>query len=302
MKMTVLASGLLGGLLCASPLAAQVPRDTPPPAIEMARRERDLRAAVAAGTATKDTYLELAALAKRQGRYGDAIEALRGAAALEPESAEAQHRLATFCWDAANKAETDPAAKMAYIRSGLAAEDRALALRPDYAEALTYKNILLRMQANFTLDPAERARLVAEADVLRNRVIELQRQEHPERPQTDTLDEAPPFTGFAEPFEQTFVRLQPVRIGGDIRQPTKIQDRKPVYPAIAQSARVQGVVIIEALIDESGSVANARILRSIPLLDQAALGAVSQWRFTPTEANGRPSGVLMTVTVNFTLQ
>jgi TonB family protein len=62
------------------------------------------------------------------------------------------------------------------------------------------------------------------------------------------------------------------------------------------------VVIIEAIIDPSGSIANARVLRSIPLLDEAALGAVSRWQFTPTEVNGQRVGVLMTVTVNFTLQ
>jgi len=71
--------------------------------------------------------------------------------------------------------------------------------------------------------------------------------------------------------------------------------------ADAQKARVQGVVILEALIDDQGSVANARVLRSVPLLDAAALDAVSRWRFTPTEIEGRRISLLMTVTVNFTL-
>ena len=97
----------------------------------------------------------------------------------------------------------------------------------------------------------------------------------------------PPFPGFSEPFDQAAARLQPVRVGGNIRAPTKIKDVKPVYPPDAQSARVQGVVIIEAIIDEDGSVANARILRSIPMLDSAALSAVSQWKFTPTAAEWR---------------
>jgi protein TonB len=74
-----------------------------------------------------------------------------------------------------------------------------------------------------------------------------------------------------------------------------------VYPAEAQASRVQGVVILEAIIDEQGNIANARVLRSIPMLDEAALGAVSQWKFTPTLLNGAPVPVIMTVTVNFTL-
>jgi protein TonB len=94
----------------------------------------------------------------------------------------------------------------------------------------------------------------------------------------------------------------PVRVGGNIKAPTKVKDAKPVYPAIAQSARVQGVVIIEATIGPDGTVRDAKVLRSIPLLDQAALDAVKQWQYTPTLLNGVPVPVIMTVTVNFTLQ
>jgi protein TonB len=94
----------------------------------------------------------------------------------------------------------------------------------------------------------------------------------------------------------------PVRVGGNIRPPTKIRDVKPIYPSIAQSARVQGVVIIEATIGPDGKVNDARVLRSIALLDQAALEAVRQWVFTPTLLNGVPVPVIMTVTVHFTLQ
>jgi TonB family protein len=93
-----------------------------------------------------------------------------------------------------------------------------------------------------------------------------------------------------------------VRVGGNIRPPTKVLDVKPVYPAEAQDARVQGFVIIEAVIDKDGKVINARVLRSIPILDQAALDAVRQWEFTPTTVNGVPLNVIMTVTVNFTLR
>ena len=94
----------------------------------------------------------------------------------------------------------------------------------------------------------------------------------------------------------------PVRVGGNIKQPTKVKNVPPVYPPIAQSARVQGVVIIEAVIGPNGRVQDARVLRSIPLLDQAALDAVKQWEFTPTLLNGVPVPVIMTVTVQFTLQ
>ena len=94
----------------------------------------------------------------------------------------------------------------------------------------------------------------------------------------------------------------PIRVGGNIRPPTKVRDVAPIYPPIAQSARVQGIVIIEATIGANGRVQNATVLRGIPLLNPAALLAVEQWEFTPTLLNGVPVPVIMTVTVNFRLQ
>lgn len=94
----------------------------------------------------------------------------------------------------------------------------------------------------------------------------------------------------------------PVRVGGNIKPPTKIKDVLPIYPPIAQSARVSGVVIIEATIGVDGSVTDARVIRPVALLDQAALDAVRQWKFSPTTLNGVAVPVIMTVTVNFTLR
>ena len=93
-----------------------------------------------------------------------------------------------------------------------------------------------------------------------------------------------------------------VRVGGKIRPPTKVKDVQPVYPAAAKSARVSGVVIVEATIGADGKVIDAKVLRSVPMLDQAALDAVRQWEFTPTLLNGAPVPVVMTVTINFKLQ
>ena len=96
--------------------------------------------------------------------------------------------------------------------------------------------------------------------------------------------------------------VQPIRVGGDIKEPKKIRHISPVYPAVAQAAAVQGVVILEAVIGRDGNVKNLQVLRSVPLLDQAAIDAVSQWGFTPTLLNGVPVEVIMTVSVNFSLR
>lgn len=97
-------------------------------------------------------------------------------------------------------------------------------------------------------------------------------------------------------------RSNPVRIGGDIRAPQKLHHVAPEYPALARAARVGGVVILEALIAEDGAVRDVRVLRSVALLDAAAIAAVRQWRFTPTLLNGTPVPVIMTVTVAFNLK
>jgi len=93
----------------------------------------------------------------------------------------------------------------------------------------------------------------------------------------------------------------PIRLHSGIRTPEKVVHIAPTYPAIARTSRVQGIVIIEAIIDSRGNVESARVLRSIALLDQAALDAVRQWKFTPTLLNGVAVPIIMTVTVNFTL-
>jgi protein TonB len=91
------------------------------------------------------------------------------------------------------------------------------------------------------------------------------------------------------------------RTGGAIREPRKIHDVPAIYPEVARAARIEGLVILEATIDERGVVTDARVLRSEPLLDGAALTALRQWRYTPTLLNGVPVRVLMTVTFRFSL-
>ena len=91
----------------------------------------------------------------------------------------------------------------------------------------------------------------------------------------------------------------PVRVGGNIRQPAKIADAAPVLPEAARQAGIRGVVILEITIGTDGAIKDAKVLRSIPLLDQAALDTVRQWRYEPTLLSGTPVPVIMTVTVNF---
>ena len=92
-----------------------------------------------------------------------------------------------------------------------------------------------------------------------------------------------------------------VRLHSGITAPQKVINVAPIYPSLAQQTHVQGVVIIEATIDVNGNVVEAKVLRAAPLLEEAALTAVRQWKFTPALLNGVPIPVIMTVTVNFKL-
>jgi len=91
----------------------------------------------------------------------------------------------------------------------------------------------------------------------------------------------------------------PVRVGGNIRTPQRIVDAAPVMSDVARHAGIRGVVILEIIIGPDGKVSDVKVLRSIPLLDQAAIDTARQWRYEPTLLNGAPVPVIMTATVNF---
>ena len=96
---------------------------------------------------------------------------------------------------------------------------------------------------------------------------------------------------------------EPMRIGGEVKEPKEVSRVQPQYPEAARKARLQGIVILEAIITKSGSVDSVRVLRGLnPLLDTAAMQAVSRWRYEPATFNGRPVPVYLTVTVTFKLQ
>ena len=324
-------------LLVSSPgqTSQNPPRDRRPgEAGPESSRERDLKKAIEADPSKVDLYLQLVRLQEsrgartdaeatmqalqravpnkpeaagavagfyaRNGQFDRAVATLEAAATANPSNAEVQQLTAVFYFEKAFKDQSlTSEEKLRYLDSGIAASDRALAARPDYSDALVYKNILLRMKANLETDPAAKRAMVAEADALRNRAMELKKTTGQDAMVFVPASGQPPPP---PPPPAALVDGQaPVRVGGNIKPPTKVRDVKPDYPAEAQAAGVQGVVILEVTIDTVGSVFEERVLRGEPLLVPAALNAVKQWQFQPTLLNGVPVPVIMTVTVNFTL-
>ena len=95
----------------------------------------------------------------------------------------------------------------------------------------------------------------------------------------------------------------PLRVGGQIKPPELLHRVEPVYPEIAVNARVRGTVILEAQVDQEGHVVDLKVLRSAsPLLDNAAIAAVKQWRYRPLVLNGQPQQFVLTVVLTFNLQ
>jgi TonB family protein len=95
----------------------------------------------------------------------------------------------------------------------------------------------------------------------------------------------------------------PIMVGGDVKPPEKISAPQPQYTEIARKARIQGVVIVQAIIDKQGVVTNVKVLKPLPMgLDQAAAEAIKSWKFKPATLNGKPVAVYYNLTVNFTLQ
>jgi TonB family protein len=292
------------------------------------RTEAELRAILETKPSDLAPYLELAHLYHKAGRTEDAVQVLRRALPVHPQSGAVygamlvvyggpdnlEHReqltgiaeewiqaeptnqtphvlLGKIHLARAIDAGAQPADALVHLDRARQAIDDAFRLNPGDPMSHQLRLSIAKLRLDKTDDPAERARLQQEITVWRQEFAQLAKTGGGSAP-TQTAAVAPP----ASPL---FAKA--VRVGGNIKPPTKIKDVKPGYPPQALQAGVQGVVIFEVVIDEAGRVAEARVLRSIALLDQAAVDAVRQWEFTPTLLNGDPVPVIMTATVQFTL-
>jgi protein TonB len=95
------------------------------------------------------------------------------------------------------------------------------------------------------------------------------------------------------------VSHEPVRIGGQVQAPALLKRVEPIYPSIAQMAAIDGIVILDAIIDEHGRVQSLKVLRGHPLLAKAATDAVQQWEYEPLKLNGRPTAFELSVSLWF---
>jgi TonB family protein len=214
------------------------------------------------------------------------------AATLDPRNPRALYAIGAVDWYLVydKKQPLQPAEQTPLIEEGLLYLDKALALDSQHVEAMTFMNLLLRVKAQIAMDPAEKASLIAQADQWFKKALETRRLKSPTPGTAEAIPPPPP----PPP-------PPPQRIGPDIAPLSLLSKVDPVYPAPARAARVQDTVILEVVIDKEGKPTSIRIVKGHPLLNQAAIDAVQQWRYRPMLLNGQPIDVITTLIVDFAL-
>jgi tetratricopeptide (TPR) repeat protein len=139
--------------------------------------EQMLLKAKEAKPSAPDVYSQLAGYYNRQAQFEKTIEALEQGAAKQPTNPEGYYKIATYYWDEAYRdARLKPEQKKDFVMKGLAATDQAIKIKPDYMDALVYKGLLLRLEANMEKDPKKQAELIKEATDLHDKAEELKKK------------------------------------------------------------------------------------------------------------------------------
>jgi len=258
----------------------------------------------------KVAMASLASLYLNQKKWDEAQQWYEKITALDPSNADAWYSMGFIAWsrwypayataraslgmrpeapgpimDAAVRGDLQ-ARYGGVLDQGLNALDKALAIRPDYSDAMAYKNLLLRERADLRNTPAEYQQDTAEADQWVQRALEVKRQQ--------AQNVTGPAAGAAMP--------QRIRIGGNVQSASLINRVAPVYPPLAAQAGIRGTVSLMIIIGKDGHVADVQVIKAHPLLAPAAVDAVKQWVYKPTFLNGQPVEVQTTVDVELPQQ
>ncbi|MEZ5415882.1 MAG: tetratricopeptide repeat protein [Vicinamibacterales bacterium] len=123
-----------------------------------------------------NVYMQIAGSYNRQGDFPKTIDALQQRIAIEPNNPEAHYTVSTYYWDKAYRDfRLKDAEKLDMVLKGIESVDKAIQIKDDYMEAIAYKNLLLRLQANLIKDPAKQQALIREADQLRDKAEEMRK-------------------------------------------------------------------------------------------------------------------------------
>jgi TonB family protein len=181
--------------------------------------------------------------------------------------------------------------------------NKALAIDPQYDDAMAYKNLLLREYADLCNSKPEYEKLKAEADALVQKALDTRREKAEQSARTGTIETTGPGIAAPPPEPPTESRSAPKRItvGGGVMESMLTSRTPPKYPEDAKQARIEGDVLLTAIIAKDGSVQQLDVKSGHPLLASAAIEAVMQWKYQPTLLNGQPVEVVTSIHINFVL-
>lgn len=248
----------------------------------------------------------IAALHLNQKEWREAREWYQRLIAVSPSNADAYYTLGYIAWSewypAYGQARVrvgmsidtpgpipDPTVRQdlkdrfgTMLEDGLANLREALEINPQYEDAMSYMNLLTRERADLRDTKADYRSDIAEADQWMQKALETKRQK-------------------AQQSQATAAGVLPqrIRVGGAVQESKLIRRVDPVYPALAQQARIQGVVLLNLIISKEGAVSNVAVLTGHPLLVPAAIEAAKRWVYQPTLLNGNPVEVQTEVSIPF---
>jgi TonB family protein len=181
--------------------------------------------------------------------------------------------------------------------------NKALALDPKYDDAMAYMNLIVREYADLSDSKPEYQRMIAEADAWIQKALDTRREKAEQSVRTAAIETAG--SGIAvpppePPTEQASVPRR-ITVGGTVQESMLISRTPPKYPEDAKQARIEGDVLLTAIIATDGSVQQLDVKSGHPLLASAAIEAVMQWKYRPTLLNGQPVEVVTSIHFNFTL-
>jgi TonB family protein len=182
------------------------------------------------------------------------------------------------------------------IERGLRALHKALEINPQYDDAMTYMNLLIRGRADLRGTAEEYKRDIAIADEWVNKALAAKKAKAEQRgvnPRTAVPPPPPP----RAPGE----RPRRITVGGNVTPSTQIRWVPPVYPEEAKQAGIRGTVHLSYMIDTQGHVTGIKVISGHPLLVRAAVEAVKQWEYAPTLLNGKPTEVQVVADIPFNL-
>jgi TonB family protein len=269
----------------------------------------------------KVALASIASLQLNRKRYEDARESYKRLLAIDPSDKIAYYSIAFSIWSewypayaAARQSAgltpempgpiPDPAVRESLRARWWTAIDeaifnlkRAVDLDPDYSDAMAYLNLFIRERADLLSDNGEYVREISEADRWVGRALEAKKKEAANA-QVGVAAPPPP------PPPPPPSRPAPgrIRVAASVQASLLVNRVEPMYPALAQQARIEGVVAFSVVIGKDGNIAQIQVKSGHPLLVPPALEAVKQWTYQPTLLNGEPVEVQTDIEVPFRLQ